>query len=171
MRTAVAPPEGVTEAMVKKYGTHRRCGLRACKAPRSTSMTKVPQSAAHHALNSLIGHELQNLSEESLLLSCVIDAKEQGQVITYDVAGAFMQVDIDKVMHIRLKGVLAKLLIKVDPELYTKYLVMERGNAELYVQLGKALYGTMSASMLYGRIFPATCWETCLFPTPMMVAS
>ena len=31
-------------------------------------------------------------------------------------------------------------------QLYTKYLVMERGNAVLYVQLGKVLYGTMSAS-------------------------
>ena len=36
-------------------------------------------------------------------------------------------------------------------QLYTKYLVMERGNAVLYVQLGKVLYGTMSASMQFWK--------------------
>ena len=33
--TAVAPPEGLSEGMVKKYGTHRRSGLRACKDRRA----------------------------------------------------------------------------------------------------------------------------------------
>ena len=49
VQTAVAPPEGVTEAMDKKYGTHRRSGLWACKAPMSSSMSKVPQPAAKFA--------------------------------------------------------------------------------------------------------------------------
>ena len=34
------------------------------------------------------------------------------------VAGAFMQVDIDEVMHIWLEGILAKLLTKVDPTVH-----------------------------------------------------
>jgi hypothetical protein len=41
---------------------------------------------------------------ESLLLSCVIDAKERRQVITCDIPGAFMQVDMDEVVHVRLKS-------------------------------------------------------------------
>jgi hypothetical protein len=41
---------------------------------------------------------------ESLLLSCVTDAKEGRQVITCDVPGAFMQVDVDEVVHVRLAG-------------------------------------------------------------------
>ena len=53
-----------------------------------------------------------------------------------------MQVDVDEVMHFRLEGVRAKLVTKVDPELY---------NAILYAQLGKALHGTMSASMLFWK--------------------
>lgn len=38
-----------------------------------------------------------------------------------------MQVDIDKVVHVHLVGPLTELLTKVDPELYTKYLVKKKG--------------------------------------------
>jgi hypothetical protein len=54
---------------------------------------------------------------ESLLLSCAIDAKEKRQVMTCDIPGAFMQADVDEVVHVRLLGPLAALLEKVDPAL------------------------------------------------------
>jgi hypothetical protein len=65
------------------------------------------------------------VSVESLFLSCVIDAKEQRKVVTCDIPGAFMQANINEVLHIKLEGPLAKLLTKVDPELYTKFLSKE----------------------------------------------
>ena len=65
-------------------------------------------------------------TELLLLLYCFVDAKERRQVTTCDVPGAFMQFDIDEVIQSRLEGALAELLTKVDPELYTKYLVMEK---------------------------------------------
>jgi hypothetical protein len=52
---------------------------------------------------------------ESLFLSCTINAKEGQKVVTCDTPGAFMQTDIDKVIHVWLEGPLAKLLTKVDP--------------------------------------------------------
>ena len=48
-------------------------------------------------------------------------------------------------------GPLAELLAKVDPKLYTKYLVKENGKTVMYVQLQKALYGTLSAALLFWR--------------------
>jgi hypothetical protein len=45
---------------------------------------------------------------ESLFLSCVINAEERQNVITCDVPGAFMQVDVDKVVHVRLEEPLAE---------------------------------------------------------------
>jgi hypothetical protein len=72
------------------------------------------------------------ISVESLFLSCVIDAKEHQKVVTCDIPGAFMQADIDEVLHIRLEGPLAKLLTKVDPELYTKFLCKEGGKYVMY---------------------------------------
>ena len=58
---------------------------------------------------------------ESLLLSCVIDAKERRNVITCDVPGAFMQVDIDEVVHVRFEGAMVDMLVSVAPSLYTQY--------------------------------------------------
>ena len=40
------------------------------------------------------------VSIESLFLSCVIDAKEGRKVMTCDIPGAFMQTDIDEVIHV-----------------------------------------------------------------------
>jgi hypothetical protein len=229
--------------MNKTYGQRKRDGLRARKSARSGAQIKEPQSAAHHAIVSLLEHKLKGMCgfsdlehialtqynikrglkiygqaasdaimkemkqlhdrktirpraskdltleekrkalaylmfikekrcgtikargsatgrkqrlyktkedtssstvrTESLLLSCVIDAMEQRQVMTCDVPGAFMQVDVDEVVHVRLVGPLAILLTKVDPTLYTKYMTTEKGKPVLYVQLQKALYGTL----------------------------
>ena len=62
-----------------------------------------------------------------------------------------MQADIDEVVHVRLEGPLAELLAKVDPTLYTEYLVTERGKSVMYVQLQKALYGTVTAALLFWK--------------------
>ena len=47
------------------------------------------------------------VSVELLFLSCFIDAKEHCKVVTCDIPGAFMQVNIDEVIHIKLEGPLA----------------------------------------------------------------
>ena len=39
-----------------------------------------------------------------------------------------------------LKGILEDLLVNIDPELYRKYAVIEKGVKVLYVRLQKALY-------------------------------
>jgi hypothetical protein len=64
-------------------------------------------------------------------------------VATADIPGAFMQADMDEVIHVKLEGPLAKLLTRVNPKLYEKYVVTEKGTPVLYVQLMKALYGTL----------------------------
>jgi hypothetical protein len=249
----VGPPPavvtGVAADMDAAYGCRRRAGMRTRKNPRSPNMIKEPQSAAHHALNAIIGHELDGMPSvlehtmmtqyslkrglaiygeaasnavlkemkqlhdrktirpchssklsleekrkalaylmfikekrcgtikgrgcadgrkqrlyktkeetssptvrtESLLLSCLIDAKERRNVIMCDVPGAFMQVDVDEVVHVRIEGPLAELLAKVDPDTYSKYLVKERGKTVMYVQLQRALYGTLTAAMLFWK--------------------
>ena len=59
-----------------------------------------------------------------------------------------MQVDIDEVVH---TGPLAELLVQVDEKLYSKYLCTEKGKSVMYVQLQKALYGTLSAALLFWK--------------------
>ena len=88
---------------------------------------------------------------EAVMLSCVIDAHERRDVATADIPGAFMQADMDKLVHMRLDGKMAELFVRVDPSKYEKYVVYENGMPVLYVVLKKALYGTLRAALLFWR--------------------
>jgi len=83
------------------------------------------------------------VSVEVLMLSCTINAKEECNAATVDIPRAFMQADMDETVHVHLECTMAKLLTKLDPKLYRKYMVNEKGKSVLYVELLKALYGTL----------------------------
>jgi hypothetical protein len=91
------------------------------------------------------------VTTEGLMFSCIIDAKEGRDVATADIPGTFMQTDLDKMVHMRLDGAMAELLVKIDPKLYRKYLVQARKKKVIYVELQKALYRTLDASLLFWR--------------------
>jgi hypothetical protein len=88
---------------------------------------------------------------ESVMLTSVIDAKEGRDVATVDIPGAFMQVDQEDLVHMKMEGKMAELLVKLDPKLYRKYVQIEKGKKVLYVQLKKALYGTLKAALLFWK--------------------
>jgi Reverse transcriptase (RNA-dependent DNA polymerase) len=48
---------------------------------------------------------------DSLMLTCVIDAKENHDVATADIPGAFMQADMDEVLYMRLEGKMVEILL------------------------------------------------------------
>ena len=89
---------------------------------------------------------------ESVMLSAVIDANEERDVVTLDIPGAFMQADIDDVVHVKLEGEIAEMLVKLDPKMYRKYVKNEHGKTVLYVELLKALYGTLKAALLFWKL-------------------
>lgn len=112
---------------------------------------------------------------EAVMLSCVIDAKERRDTATVDILGAFMQADMDELVHMRLDGKMAELLVQVDPDLYEKYIVYENGKPVLYVVLKKALYGTLRAALLFWRRlssqltkwgFKANPYDSCVAKKP-----
>jgi hypothetical protein len=121
----------------------KRCGKikgRGCADGRKQRIYKTKEETSSPTVRT-----------ESLFLSCVIDAKEGRDVATTDIPGAFMQADMDELVHMRLVGPLVKLLTKVDPELYEKYIEYEKGTPVMYVKLSKALYGTLQASLLFWK--------------------
>ena len=63
-----------------------------------------------------------------------------------------MQADMVGKVHVKLEGRLAEILTKLDPQLYAKYLHKENVKVVIYVKLNKALYRTIQAAMLFGRI-------------------
>ena len=89
---------------------------------------------------------------ESLVLSCIIDGMENRDVATVDIPGAFMQADMDEeVVHLKLHGKMAELLVQLAPSLYRKFVQIGKGKPTLYVQLRKALYGTLRAAYLFWK--------------------
>ena len=58
---------------------------------------------------------------------------------------------MDELVHMQLDGKMAELLVRVDPDLYEKYIVYESGKPVLYVVLKKALYWTLRAALLFWR--------------------
>jgi hypothetical protein len=97
---------------------------------------------------------------EAVMLISVIDAKEGRDVATVDIPGAFMQVDQEGLVHMKMEGKMAELLVKLDPKLYRKYVQIEKGEKVLYVQLKKALYGTLKAALLFWKKLSAKIEES-----------
>ena len=89
------------------------------------------------------------VSTEALFLSCIVDAQEGRWVATVDIPGAFMHSEMDEVLHLRLDGPMAELLCKVDETKYRQFMCCEKGKPVLYVQLMRALYGTLQAALLF----------------------
>jgi hypothetical protein len=79
----------------------------------------------------------------------MIDATERRDVATCDIPGAFMQSKMEGKVIMKLEGVMAEIIRKINPEQYEKHTVYERGKPVIYVVLLKALYGTLQAALLF----------------------
>ena len=89
------------------------------------------------------------VSTEAVFLTAVIDALENWDIADLDVPGAFMQADIDELVHVRFTSEMVMMLLQIDKQMYSKYVVMEKGEQVMYMELLKALYGTLRAVRLF----------------------
>jgi hypothetical protein len=89
------------------------------------------------------------VATEALILTCVIDAMEGRDVATCGIPGAFMRSDVKGKVVIKLEGVMAKVILKINPRKYTTHVVKENGKDIIYIILQKALYGTLQAAFLF----------------------
>jgi hypothetical protein len=75
---------------------------------------------------------------------------ERRDVGCYDIPGAFIHADSDEDITMVLKGRLAKLMVQVAPNLYRKYILVDKRNTPiLYVKIQKALYGLLRSALLF----------------------
>ncbi len=89
------------------------------------------------------------MSEAIFIQSTIFD-HENRDVATCDILGAFLQADNPDYVLMQLDGVLAELMVKVEPKLYCKYTTTNaKGKPVLYVQLKKAVYGMMKSALLF----------------------
>ena len=88
---------------------------------------------------------------EMILITPYIDAYEYCNVVVVDITGAFLATDMDKIVHMVLRGRIAELVAQVNPSIYWKYFRVENLHKVLYLQLKKYLYGTLLADLIFHK--------------------
>jgi hypothetical protein len=92
------------------------------------------------------------VATELVFIRAVIDAHEGRDVACFDIPGAFLHVDLDEDITMVLKGRLAELMVQVAPNLYRKYISVDRkGTAILYMKMQKTMYGLLRSALLFYR--------------------
>jgi hypothetical protein len=92
------------------------------------------------------------VSTESTFITKAIAASERRKVRCYGVPSAFVNTDVDEDVLMVLKGELAEMMIQIAPQIYRKYVTVDKkGTKLLYMKLQKVLYGLMRASLLFYR--------------------
>jgi hypothetical protein len=107
------------------------------------------------------------------MISATVDAMEERDVATVDIPGAFMQADIDEVVHVKFEAEIAEMLVRMDLQMYQKYVKDEHGWSVLYVELLKALYGTLRAALLFWKLLSSklVSWGFVINPYDWCVAN
>lgn len=83
-------------------------------------------------------------------MTSIIEAKEGREVAVADIPNAFVQTDMEgDTVFMKLTGKAAEILVQCAPELYRKFITIEKGKTVLYVEALKAIYGTLRASLLF----------------------
>lgn len=85
----------------------------------------------------------------AVFLAAVIDAFEGREAAIVDLPGAFTQVEMDELVHMRLTGPMVNILVDINHEMYGPCVTAENGHQVMYVELLKALYGTISVARLF----------------------
>jgi hypothetical protein len=94
---------------------------------------------------------------EALLLTAVIDAKEHHDVGVVDIPNAFVQTANEKLREdnpvdlMKIRGKLAKMSRKIDPQVYGPYMTEENGVPDIYLEILKALYEMIKSPLLFYR--------------------
>ena len=89
------------------------------------------------------------MANEAVFLTAVIDALEGREVAVFNVPGAFMQANMDELVHVRFTGKMVELLLEIDREMYEPCVATEGNQKVMYVELLKALYGMLRAARLF----------------------
>ena len=97
-------------------------------------------------------------SNEGIFLQAKIDAYENRDIMVNDVPNTFIQSLIElkpgqERVIMTIVGILVDIPVEKNPARYKDYVVYENGKKVLYVELLKALYGMLSASLMLYKKF------------------
>ena len=84
------------------------------------------------------------------MLLSVINATDNRDVASIGIPNAFVQTTIQGIVHVRIRGKLAQMLLEIQPNKYREYATTnKKGEVVIYMHLLKSLYGIMQAALLF----------------------
>ena len=89
---------------------------------------------------------------DGVIITSTIEAHEGCDVVVAGLLNAFLNANNSEKNLILLKGNLAEFMVKIDPQMYRKYITnSSKGEPMLYVRLSNALYGLLKSALLFYR--------------------
>ncbi|KAI2502074.1 Reverse transcriptase (RNA-dependent DNA polymerase) [Fragilaria crotonensis] len=92
------------------------------------------------------------VATDSLMISVGIDAHEQRDVGTSDIAGAYLKAYMKDYVIMKFTGISVDILCEMNPK-YIPFVTIENGVKVLYVRLIKAIYGCVQSALLWYKLF------------------
>ena len=91
---------------------------------------------------------------ESLMLTCAIDAFQRRDIMSLDIPNAYIQAELPKQKKgerivMKVRGELVDWLCQIDPVEYLPFVIVEKGVRVLYLLVTKAIYGMLQAGLLW----------------------
>jgi hypothetical protein len=87
---------------------------------------------------------------ELIMLFSTINAIENRDIATTDILVVLIHMDVEgENMHMMLEGIMAELIVKLNPQMYWKYIKTINRKKVIYVQLNKALYSMLKVAYLF----------------------
>jgi hypothetical protein len=71
--------------------------------------------------------------------------------VTIVIPGAFLHANNEDYVIMKMVVTLAELMVKTNPKLYRKYVVIKKGCSVLYLRLQKASHGMLKSALLFRR--------------------
>jgi hypothetical protein len=93
------------------------------------------------------------------MITGVIKAKEEGDVMKCDIPNTFIQAYLPKKepgedrVVMKITGVLVNMLVNINPVLYGPAIVLENHKKVLYVEVLKAIYSMLEAALLWYKTY------------------
>jgi len=96
------------------------------------------------------------LTLEAFVATLAVDALERRDVAVADIAGAFLKAEQPDYVVIKMRGPAVTAILQVNAQKYKKYVVLEKNEKVMYLRLLKAMYGTLTAPLLWYKLFART---------------
>jgi hypothetical protein len=95
------------------------------------------------------------VSTHGFFITGIIEEIENRDVAITDVKGAYLNAKMKGEVLMKITGREIDIFLKIDPSL-AEFVVIEKGQRVLYVQLDKALYGFVQSALLWYELYSST---------------